>query len=146
MEYRALDIEINSDEDLKDVYAVVSIHDNTSNQISPIDKIYGPNYKWNFPMKFGPSVLLTRLNDLTIIVELKADKNLASKTLVMFTCPWKNCSTALVNQRIKNVLSYSIISPSGEATGLLYFTYEFSEKFTINRRAVGWRMWILCKK
>ena len=38
MERRALDIEINSDKHLKDVYAVVSIHDNTSNQIYPIDQ------------------------------------------------------------------------------------------------------------
>ena len=157
MEYRALDIEINSDEDLKDAYAVVSIHDNTSNQISPIDEIYGPNYKWNFPMKVGPSFLVTRLNDLTIIVELKADKKFGTEDIGNVHVPMKELLDSFGESNDKKCLSYGIITPSGEAKGLLYFTYEFSKKFTrstdsVRRRVQDFRFWksvkrlTLCKK
>ena len=66
-----------------DLYAVVSIHDdyfnnNNANQHRMhIDKDYGPNPKWNFPMKFTVDVSAAEQNRLLLIVKIKAEKKLA---------------------------------------------------------------------
>ena len=90
MECRPLDITLNLANYLKDLnlfskmdlYAVVSIHgDNNNNnanqQRTHIDKDYGPNPKWNFPMKFAVDVSVAEQNRFPLVVKIKAEKKLA---------------------------------------------------------------------
>ena len=93
MECRPLDITLNLAKDLKDLnlfskmdlYAVVSIHgdyfnnnnNNANQQRTHIDKDYGPNPKWNFPMKFTVDVSAAEQNRFSLIVKIKAEKKLA---------------------------------------------------------------------
>ena len=68
-----------------DLYAIVSIHgdyfnnnNNNANQHrTHIDKDYGPNPKWNFPMKFTVDVSAAEQNRLLLVVKIKAEKKLA---------------------------------------------------------------------
>ncbi|XP_030959381.1 protein SRC2 homolog [Quercus lobata] len=92
MECWPLDITLNSAKDLKDLnlfskmdlYAIVSIHgdyfnNNTNNanqQRMHINKDYGPNPKWNFPMKFTIDVSAVEQNRLALVVKIKAKKKL----------------------------------------------------------------------
>ena len=93
MECRPLDITLNLANYLKDLnlfskmdlYAVVSIHgdyfnnnnNNANQQRTHIDKDYGPNPKWNFPMKFAVDVSVAEQNHFPLVVKIKAEKKLA---------------------------------------------------------------------
>ncbi|KAL0005525.1 hypothetical protein SO802_013086 [Lithocarpus litseifolius] len=140
MECKVLDITINSAKDLQDVnlffkmqvYAVVSIQDynlikdDTCTQITPIDKDCGPNPEWNFPMKFCVNTFASQLNRLILVVELKADKKLGNKDIGEVQVPVKELLDRFGESNNEKSVSYSVITPSGEAKGLLYFTYKFS--------------------
>ena len=93
MECRPLDITLNLANYLKDLnlfskmdlYAIVSIHgdyfnnnnNNANQQRTHIDKDYGPNPKWNFPMKFAVDVSVAEQNRFLLVVKIKAEKKLA---------------------------------------------------------------------
>ena len=89
MECRPLDITLNSAKDLNlfskmNLYVVVSIHsdyfnnnNNTNQQRTHIDKDYGPNPKWNFPMKFAVDVSVAEQNRFPLVVKIKVEKKLA---------------------------------------------------------------------
>ncbi|XP_075658779.1 protein SRC2 homolog [Castanea sativa] len=139
MECKVLDITINSAKGLQDVnlffkmevYAVVSIQDynitrdNTCMQITPIDKDRGRNPEWNSPMKFFVNTFASQLSRLTLVVELKADKKFGNKDIGEVQVPIKELLDSFVESNNERSVSYSIITPSGEAQGLLYFTYKF---------------------
>ena len=95
MECRPLDITLNSAKDLNlfskmNLYVVVSIHsdyfnnnnnnnnNNTNQQRTHIDKDYGLNPKWNFPMKFTVDVSTAEQNRLALVVKIKVEKKLTS--------------------------------------------------------------------
>ncbi|XP_050277903.1 protein SRC2 homolog [Quercus robur] len=121
------------------VYAAVSIQDynlikdDTSMQlqITPIDKDCGPNPEWNFPMKFRVDTFASQQNRLILVVELKADKKLGNKDIGEVQVPMKELVDRFGESKNEISVSYSVITPSGEPKGLLYFTYKFSSKFTI---------------
>lgn len=140
MECKVLDITINSAKDLQDVnlffkmevYAVVSIQDcniikdDTCMQITPIDKDCGRNPEWNFPMKFYVNTFASQQNRLILVVELKADKKLGNKDIGEVQVPMKELLERFGESNNEKSVSYSVITPSGDAKGLLYFTYKFS--------------------
>ena len=142
MECKVLDITINSAKDLQDVnlffkmkvYAAVSIQDYNlikddtcmQLQITPIDKDCGPNPEWNFSMKFRVDTFASQQNRLILVVELKADKKLGNKDIGEVQVPMKELLDKFGESKNEISVSYSVITPSGEAKGLLYFTYKFS--------------------
>lgn len=163
MECKILDITINSARDLQDVnlffkmkvYAVVSIQDhnitkdNTCMQIAPIDKDRGRNPEWNSPMQFFVNTFASQLSRLFLVVELKADKKFGNKDIGEVQVPMKALLESFDESNNEKSVSYSVITPSGEAQGLLYFTYKFSQKFTIESgdmpvsAALNWK-WRYC--
>ena len=140
MECKVLDITINSAKDLQDVnlffkmevYAVVSIQDfniikdDTCMKITHIDKDCGRNPEWNSPMKFYVNTFASQQNRLDLVVELKADKKLGNKDIGEVRVPMKELLESFGESNNEKSVSYSVITPSGEAKGLLYFTYKFS--------------------
>ena len=140
MECKVLDITINSAKDLQDVnlffkmevYAVVSIQDcniikdDTCMQITHIDKDRGRNPEWNSPMKFYVNTFASQQNRLDLVVELKADKKLGNKDIGEVRVPMKELLESFGESNNEKSVSYSVITPSGDAKGLLYFTYKFS--------------------
>lgn len=163
MECKILDITINSARDLQDVnlffkmkvYAVVSIQDhnitkdNTCMQITPIDKDRGRNPEWNSPMQFFVNTFASQLSRLFLVVELKADKKFGNKDIGEVQVPIEKLLDSFDESNNEKSVSYSVITPSGEAQGLLYFTYKFSQKFTIESgempvsAALNWK-WRYC--
>ena len=78
-------------------------------------------------MKFYVNTFASQQNRLILVVELKADKKLGNKDIGEVQVPMKELLDRFgeSNNEILSV-SYSVITPSGEAKGLLYFTYKFS--------------------
>ena len=140
MECKVLDITINSAKDLQDVnlffemevYAVVSIQDfniikdDTCMKITHIDKDCGRNPEWNSPMKFYVNTFASQQNRLNLVVELKADKKLGNKDIGEVQVPMKELLERFGESNNEKSVSYSVITPSEEAKGVLYFTYKFS--------------------
>ena len=140
MECKVLDITINSAKDLQDVnlffemevYAVVSIQDfniikdDTCMKITHIDKDCGRNPEWNSPMKFYVNTFASQQNRLNLVVELKADKKLGNKDIGEVQVPMKELLESFGESNNEKSVSYSVITPSEEAKGVLYFTYKFS--------------------
>ena len=112
--------------------AVVSIQDynlikdDTCMQITPIDKDCGRNPEWNSPMKFYVNTFASQQNRLILVVELKADKKLGNKDIGEVQVPMKELLERFGESNNEKSVSYSVITPSGDAKGLLYFTYKFS--------------------
>ena len=102
------------------------IKDDTCMQITPIDKDCGRNPEWNFPMKFYVNTFASQQNRLNLVVELKADKKLGNKDIGEVQVPMKELLESFGESNNEKSESYSVITPSGDAKGLLYFTYKFS--------------------
>ena len=77
-------------------------------------------------MKFYVNTFASQQNRLILVVELKADKKLGNKDIGEVQVPMKELLERFGESNNEKSVSYSAITPSGDAKGLLYFTYKFS--------------------
>lgn len=138
MSHRTLDISSISAKDLKlkkvscfsnkmGLYATVSIDgsSNSSEQKTPIDKNGGSNPIWNSPMKFT-------INDVaaaqqTVVVKLKAERIIRDKVIGRVCVPMKELLDNYGDSEGENHTSYTVVTPSGKAMGVLDLRLKLGE-------------------
>ncbi|KAE8725233.1 P-loop containing nucleoside triphosphate hydrolases superfamily protein [Hibiscus syriacus] len=140
MEFRPLEINVISAEDLKDVnlftkmdvFVVVSINgDHRSGQRSPVDKGSGPNPEWNCSLKFTVDEAAVLRNGLSLVFHIKSERKLGDKDIGTVQVPVKELlDEDNGNGKIKRNLSYAVRLPNGKAKGVLNFGYKFGDKFS----------------
>lgn len=142
MEYRTLEITLQSGKDLNkvniitkmDVYAVVSISggDKSSKQKTktPVDHDGDANPTWNYAMKFTVDEAALQMNRLTLNFKLVCERALGDKDVGEVSVPIKELldSPAKAAADGKQIVSYQVRKPSGKPKGQLSFSYKFSEK------------------
>lgn len=143
MEYRTLEITLQSGKDLNkvnliskmDVYAVVSISggDKSSKQKTrtPVDHDGDANPTWNFPMKFTVEEAALQMNRLVLDFKLVCERALGDKDVGEVSVPIKELLDSPANSAAaggKQFVSYQVRKPSGKPKGQLTFACKFSEK------------------
>lgn len=142
MEYRTLEITLQSAKDLNkvnlitkmDVYVVVQISggDKSSKQKTktPVDHDGDANPTWNYAMKFTVDEAGLQTNRLTLDFKLVCERALGDKDVGEVSVPIKLLldSQAKAAADGKQIVSYQVRKPSGKPKGQLSFSYNFSEK------------------
>ncbi|KAK4595762.1 hypothetical protein RGQ29_014024 [Quercus rubra] len=110
------------------LYATVSIDgsSNSSEQKTPIDKNGGSNPIWNSPMKFI-------INDVpaaqqTVVVKLKAERIIRDKVIGQVHVPMKELLDNYGDSKGENHISYTVVTPSGKAKGVLDLRLKFGDE------------------
>ncbi|GMI79537.1 soybean gene regulated by cold-2, SOYBEAN GENE REGULATED BY COLD-2 [Hibiscus trionum] len=139
MEFRPLEINVNSAKDLKDVnlftkmdvYAVVSINgDYRSAQRTPVDKGSGANPEWNCTLKFTVDEASVRRNGLSLVFHLKSERVFGDKDIGTVKVPVKELlDDDNGNGKVQQNVSYAVKLPNGKVKGVLNFSYKFGDKF-----------------
>ena len=135
MEYRTLDITLQSARDLNnvnliskmDVYAVVSISggDKSSNQKTrtPVDHDGNASPTWNFQMSFKLDEAALQTNRLTLDFKLVCERALGDKDVGAVSVPIKELfDTPDKAAEGQQFVSYQVRKPSGKPKGQLSFS------------------------
>ncbi|KAK7841992.1 protein SRC2 [Quercus suber] len=138
MSHPTLDISSISAKDLKlkkvscfsnkmGLYATVSINgsSNSSEQKTPIDKNGGSNPMWNSPMKFIINDVLAAQQ--TVVVKLKAERIIRDKVIGRVRVPMKELLDNYGDSKGENHISYTVVTPSGKAKGVVDLRLKFGE-------------------
>lgn len=142
MEYRTLDITLQSAMDLNkvnlitkmDVYAVVSISggDKSRKQKTktPVDHEGDASPTWDFPMKFTIDEAALQMNRLMLDIKLVCQRALGDKDVGEVNVPIKELldSVSKGGAEGKEIVRYQVRKPSGKPKGQLNFSYQFGEK------------------
>ncbi|RDY02469.1 Protein SRC2, partial [Mucuna pruriens] len=139
MEYRTLELNIESAKDLKDVnlfskmdvYAVVSLSgDPLHPQVATthVHKDGGTNPTWNYPTKFSVNESLAKENRLSLEIKLISDRTLAGDTVIgTIYVPVKELLDNPGDGSSFRQVSYKVMIPSGKKSkGSFNFSYKFS--------------------
>lgn len=138
MEYRTLELNIQSAKDLKDVnmfskmdvYAVVSLHgDPLSNQsyTTHVHKDGGTSPTWNFPAKFSVNESLAQQNRLSFEVKLISDRKLGDTVIGTVHVPLRELLDNPGDGKSFRQVSYQVRTSSGKPKGSFNFSYKFGE-------------------
>ncbi|KAK1548874.1 hypothetical protein Q3G72_034610 [Acer saccharum] len=132
MGYLALNVNVISAEDLKDVnlitkmdvYAVVWISGDPHKQKfkTPVNHEAGPNPTWNFPIKFAVDDSLSHQNRLSIVFKIKSKRVLGDKDIGDVIVPVKE----LIDGKLPQFHRYPVMT-TGKPKGLLCFSYNFGD-------------------
>ncbi|KAK3189756.1 hypothetical protein Dsin_029317 [Dipteronia sinensis] len=140
MGYKALDVNVISAKDLKDVnfitkmdvYAVVSISGDSQKQKfkTPVNHDGGSNPTWNFPVKFTVDDSLAHQNRLSIVFKIKSERTLGDKDIGEVIVPVKELIDTPGDGKSPQFLSYQVRTPTGKPKGQLHFSYKFGDVVT----------------
>ncbi|XP_042047535.1 protein SRC2 homolog isoform X2 [Salvia splendens] len=137
MEYRRLNITVQSAQGLKDVnhfskmsvYVEVSIAGYPQSwQRTPVDKNSGTSPKWNHRMEFVVDEPYLTKPGLSLLFQIRTwstfgpDKDVGAVTVPIHDLD--SSSTAA-----DRIVEYQVITPSGKPKGTLKFSYKFGDKF-----------------
>ncbi|XP_020227733.1 protein SRC2 [Cajanus cajan] len=143
MEYRTLELILDSAKDLKDlnlfskmdVYAVVSLSGHHKIK-TPVDRNAGTNPTWNFPVKFTFSESLARQNRLSLEINLHCERTLAAdKDIGQVHVPLRELLDQAGDGKSFQHVSYQVRKPSGKPQGAFNFSYKFADKFAAPAKA-----------
>ncbi|GMH08321.1 hypothetical protein Nepgr_010161 [Nepenthes gracilis] len=139
MEYRALELNVLSASNLKNVnlfskmelYVVVYVDGGSAaKHKTPVDRDGDKVATWNYPINLTINELAAQQNRLTLVFHIHCRRALGDKLVGEVRVPVRDLLATSTGDGKPQSVSYQVRTPSGKPKGVLNFSYKFGDKVT----------------